>query len=207
MSAEEPDPGGGEHEETGEGQERDPDAAGSEATRRPTTIDGGVAVGGAVVAAAVAGYGSLPGLGIALVGAGLLALGLWYGQRPAVDVAALILFVGVLVGGFGGGSVEATLVGTVGCVVAWDLGQCAIDLGEQLGREADTTRLEAVHVVSSTLIGLVTVSVGYALYVVAADGQPAAALVFLLLAAALVTIGLSARRSKPRRRSRSAGSR
>lgn len=180
----------------------DPDAAGREATRRPTTIDGGVAAGSAVLAAATAAYGSLPAFGAALVGASLLALGLLYGRRPAVDVAALLLFVGVLAGGFAGDSVEATLVGTVACVIAWDLGQCAIDLGEQLGREADTTRLEVVHVASSVLIGVVTVGAGYALYVVAVGGQPAAALVLLLLAAALVTIGLGARRARPGRRSR-----
>lgn len=190
-----------------DGEEGDPDAAGREATRRPTTIDGGAATGGAFLAVAAAGYGSLPGLGVAAVGTVVLALGLRYGRRPAVDAAGLVLLVGVLTGGFEGGSVEATLVGAVGCVVAWDLGQCAIDLGEQLGREADTTRLEVVHVASSALIGLVTVSVGYALYVVAADGQPAAALVFLLLAGALVTIGLGARRSRPQGRSRSIGSR
>lgn len=196
MSGEEDDPAV-DPEEVG-----DPDAAGTEATRRPTTIDAGVAAGSAVLAAAAAAYGSLPAFGATLVGACLLVLGLLYGRRPAVDVAGLALFVGVLAAGFEGGSVEATLVGTVACVVAWDLGQCAIDLGEQLGREADTARLEAIHVASSVLIGVVTVSVGYALYVVAAGGQPAAALVLLLLAAALVTIGLGARRARSGRRSR-----
>ncbi|MCU4740245.1 hypothetical protein OB955_02570 [Halobacteria archaeon AArc-m2/3/4] len=164
-----------------------------ELTRRPALISSAIAAGGAVLAVVAGGYASPVGLGFGIAGAAFLALGFVRGTNSAIDFGSLLLFGGVLVGGYEGGSVELALLGTVGAVVAWDLGQSAIDLGEQLGREAETTRLEAVHVASSVIVGLLAVTVGYTMYVFAADGQPVAAVALLLAAAGLVTIGLGVR--------------
>ncbi|MFC4246321.1 hypothetical protein ACFOZ7_04850 [Natribaculum luteum] len=161
----------------------------SEITRRPTTVGSAVAVVAAVVALA-ASASSTSGLVFGFAGVGVVTVGVTRGRRRAVDIGALALFLGVVTGGLAGGSVEATLLGTVGTVLAWDCGQSAVDLGEQLGREADTWRLEAVHAGSSLLVGLASATIGYAAYVVAGGGQPVAAVVLLLTAAILVTIGL-----------------
>lgn len=167
-------------------------------TRRPALISSAVAATGAILAVVTSGYASIFGLALAVIGASFLALGLARGTHSAIDVACLLLFAGVLASGYEGGSVELALLGTVGTVVAWDLGQSAIDLGEQLGREAQTTRLEAVHVASSAIVGLVAITIGYTLYVFAADGQPVAAVALLLAAASLITIGLGVRYRRSR---------
>ncbi|WP_449289598.1 DUF7519 family protein [Natronobacterium lacisalsi] len=96
----------------------------------------------------------------------------------------------------GAAAVEPTLVGAVATVLAWDRAQAAIDLGEQLGREARTLRLEAVGLASSLVVGLASATVGYAIYVVGSGGQPVSALVLLLLAAVLLTVGLGSKRKR-----------
>lgn len=165
----------------------------SEITRRPTLLAGTIASGGAVCAVAAAGLTSTTGLAVGLVGAALFVAGMGFGSRKTVDLGCLVLFGGVVVGGLDG-ALEVTLLGTVAAVVAWDLGGSAIDLGDQLGRETSTVRLEAVHAASTLVVGLASVTLGYTVYVVAAAGQPVDALVLLLLAGATATLALGARR-------------
>lgn len=173
----------------------------SEITRRPTTIASAVAAAGATVAIVAGSYETAYGLLLGAVGAALLAAGLVRGHRIAVDAGCGVLFLCVVAGGIAGASVEAALLGTIGVVLSWDLGQSAIDLGDQLGREAETRRLELAHAGSSLLVGLTAATVGYAVYTVAADGQPVAAVVLALLAAVFVTTGLGVKRRKTDRRS------
>lgn len=168
----------------------------SEVTRRPTTVASGVAAAGALGALVAGGHASATGLAVGLVGALLLAIGLGGGYRAGIDLGCSGLFGCVVLGGLAGAAVEATLLGTVAAVVSWDLAQSALDLGEQLGREARTRRLEAAHAVSSVLVGLSAAVAGYAVYGFAADGQPLAALVLLLVAGVLVTVGLGTRRRR-----------
>lgn len=166
----------------------------TEPVRRPTVGSATVAGGCALLAVAVAALGSVTALAVAVLGAVAVCLGLVRGVEAVADLGSLGLFAGVIVGALAGSSVEVTLVGAVAAIVAWDLGRSAIDLGAQLGRDADTTRLEAVHAVSSALVGLVTVTVGYALYVFAAAGQPVWGIASLLVAATLLVVGLGVRR-------------
>ncbi|KDE59320.1 hypothetical protein EL22_23190 [Halostagnicola sp. A56] len=166
----------------------------SDVTRRPTSVSRTVAFGGAMVAVLAATVGSIYGFGIGVVGLAVLALGLARGNRDAIDVGSLAIFAGVVAGGLQGESVELTVLATIGTVLAWDLGHDATDLGEQLGREAETARLEAVHVLSSLLIGLVAATLGYGVYVFAAGGQPIAAVVLFVLAGAALVVALGSGR-------------
>ncbi|WP_207891180.1 DUF7519 family protein [Natrarchaeobius oligotrophus] len=170
---------------------------GVELTRRPTKIAGGVSIGAIVIATAAVVATSATGGLLAVAGVGLVAVGLFggrpVGRRRLVDYGSLATFAGVVVAGLEGAAIEPTLLATVAVVVAWDLGGSAIDLGEQLGREADTRRLEVVHAVSSALVGLATVTVGFGTYAVAAGGQPVGAVVLLLLAATFATLALGTR--------------
>ncbi len=168
----------------------------NELTRRPTTLSGSVAVGGAVVAVLAAGIGSVYGLAVGFLGVAVLAFGLSRGRRDAIDIGSLTIFAGVVVSGLQGGSVELTVLATIGAVLAWDLGQDAADLGEQLGRDAETRRLEGVHIVSSLLIGLVAATLGYGVYIFASDGQPVAGVVLLVLAAAFLVVALGSNRQR-----------
>lgn len=165
-------------------------------TRRPTVALGTAAVVAAIAVVLAIGPGSVDALAAGSLGAVVLAVGLVRVRRTAIDVGALVLFAAVVATGLEHHAVEPTIVGTIATVMAWDLGHGAVDLGEQLGREARTLRLEAVHVVSSLLVGLVSGTVGYAVYVVGAGGQPVAAVVLSLLAAVLIVVGLGSRRTR-----------
>jgi hypothetical protein len=167
----------------------------SEITRRPTIRSSAAAGTAALVAVLAAGLGSSVGLAFAAVGAVVFAASLVRGHRRAADVGGIVLFFGVVASGLGTTAVEPTIVGTIATVVAWDVAHGAIDLGEQLGREAETSRLEAVQIVSSLLVGLLAGTAGYAVYVVGAGGQPVAAVVLLVLAALLIVVGFGERRS------------
>ncbi|OVE85182.1 hypothetical protein B2G88_07315 [Natronolimnobius baerhuensis] len=172
-------------------------------THKPTLLSSGVALVAAVVATAVAGLASTTGLGFGAVGALAIGAGLATGGRTFVDVGAVAVFFGVVVAGLEATVVGPTVFGTIAVVLAWDLAHTAIDIGEQLGRETQTRRLEAVAIVSSLLVGLLAGAIGYAVFIAGAGGQPVAMVVLLLLAAALITIGLGKRRQQSgRQRSR-----
>lgn len=177
-------------------------ALGEGVTRRPTvllSIAAAVAVSVGVLSTTV---GPSSAITFGAVGAIIFAVGLVRSHQSALDAGALVVFAGIVVGGLEQTAVEPTVIGTISVVVAWDLGHSAVALGDQLGREAQTRRLEAVHVVSSLLIGLFAGTVGYATYV-AGGNQPVAAAVLLLLAAILLVVGLGRRRDRSAIRNRS----
>lgn len=167
-------------------------------THNPTLLSSGVAIAAVVVATAAAGLGSMTGLGFAAVGALALGIGLAIGGRNLVDGGAVVVFFGIVASGLEATVVAPTVLGTIAVVLAWDLAHAAIDIGEQLGRETPTRRLETVAIVSSVLVGLVSGALGYAVFLAGAGGQPVAMVVLLLLAAALITIGLGKRRADSR---------
>ena len=82
------------------------------------------------------------------------------------------------------------LVGLVMAVVAWDVGQHAVGLGEQVGRAGPTVRAELVHAGTSLGIAGGTAGIAYLLFVAGAGNQPTTALVALLLAAVLIVLAL-----------------
>lgn len=189
------------------GDDEDADGASVDITHKPTRV-ASIAAGVAALVGVAASAGATAGLAFGAVGALVLGAALVLGHRTAADVGAVALFFGVVAGGLEAAPVAATVVGTIATVLAWDFAHTAIDVGEQLGREARTIRLEAVAIGSSLLVGLVTGTVGYAVYVAGAGSQPVAAVVLLLVAALLVTIGLGTDRDgSGSRRGRSSRSR
>ena len=148
--------------------------------RSPARLSAALAVafaGFAVIAAGPEGA-LLGGIGVPLVLAGVV-----FGWRRAVTIGAFVVFAGVVLAGVREAPPEGLLVGTAAVVLAWDLGENAIGLGEQLGRAARTRRAEITHAALATLVGVVAVALGYAVFRLATGGQPLAALVFLLAAA------------------------
>lgn len=141
----------------------------------------------AVAATAVAGP-----LGAVVAAPGLLVvfLGVTRGSRRAVTVGSFVLFVGALVGPVAGSDSPAVLVAVAATVLVWDLGEHAINVGEQLGREADTRSGEVAHAAASTAIGAGAAALGYLLYVAASGRKPLTALVLLLFAAIVLTLVL-----------------
>lgn len=136
------------------------------------------------------GFYSWPALVLGAAGVLVLWVGLLRGTRSAVTTGALGLFVASVVAGARAAPIVPVLTGVVLAVVAWDTGTNAISIGEQLGRSADTTRIEVIHGTATIAVGALTAAVGYAIYRFGAGGQPVAAVVFFLVGAVLLVAAL-----------------
>jgi hypothetical protein len=134
------------------------------------------------------GLASAAGLPFAAVGLVGTAVGLFGASRAWLARGGTLAVAGVLVAGARGAAPEPLLVGLLGAVLAWDVGEHGLGLGEQLGREADTARVEVVHAAASLAVGAGATVVGYGTFLAASGGQPVAALVFLLVG----VVGLAA---------------
>lgn len=161
-----------------------------EVDRSPAITSSALAVVAAGVSVVGTTLGEVSGALAGVAGLVVLGLGLVVASRRAVTAGCGLLFVGILHAGAAGAGPEPLLVGTVGAVVAWDVGDNAIGLGRQLGRAADTRNAELVHAAASLAVGGATAGVGYGVYLAAAAGQPLTALVFLLLGAVVLVSAL-----------------
>ena len=158
--------------------------------RSPARLGRGVSIAAALVALLASGLHSRLALAAGTLGLLLLVAGLVRGSDVAVTVGAFGLFAGAIVAGARGAPPLPVLVSVTSAVLAWDAGSSAISVGDQLGRDADTRRLEAVHLTASVLVGAVTAGVGYGLYRAGTGGRPVAALAFLVVAAVLLVAAL-----------------
>lgn len=143
-----------------------------------------------VLSLGASGYYSWPALVVGTAGFGLLAVGLLRGSNGNVTVGAFGLFVAAITSGAGGAPIGPVLLSVITAVLAWDYGGTAISIGRQLGTEARTGRIEAVHMGASALVGISTAGVGYGLYWAGSGGQPITAVVFLVLAAVFLVLAL-----------------
>ena len=153
-----------------------------EVTRKPTTLSAGLAMLSAVVVMALGGMHSVLAFGIGAMGLAALAPAVVLGSRTAADVGGGILLLAVVATGAVAGEV-VVLAAAVATVLAWDLATNAIEMGEQLGQEADTDRAELVHAGATLVVGTLTAATAFVVYNLATGGQPVTALVLLLLAA------------------------
>ena len=159
-------------------------------------VGGSVALLGVVWGAVLAGdlpdvLQVLPGLlGVALLGAGLVPVR-GRGSRRLVKLGAGFVLVGVLVAGIFRAVPPGTLVaGAVAAVVGWDLGEHAINVGEQLGRAASTWRSEGVHACGAVLVGGSAVLAGNLVDGVGSTGLSLPALALLVIAVILLSVAL-----------------
>ena len=116
--------------------------------------------------------------------------GLVAGEQRSVTDGSGILVVAALISGAAGAPVVATLTGVTGALLALNLGSTALSLGDQLGRQAPTLRLELVHAAASTLVGLGVVTAGTAVHSAAGDGQPTTAVLGLVVAVVVLLLAL-----------------
>ncbi|MBX0324295.1 hypothetical protein EGH21_14795 [Halomicroarcula sp. F13] len=159
-------------------------------------------VGAAVCAVAIGGFGSqggplsellrlVPGfLGLAVLAAALVPVR-GDGSRSLVKLGAGGLFACVVLAGLFQTADLTLLLGTaVGTIVAWDAGEHAIGVGEHLGRGATTWRLEASHVLATTLVGAVGAAVVLFARGFANDGLSLASFAMVFVALVLLTVAL-----------------
>lgn len=128
----------------------------------------------------------LPGVvGLAVLTAGLAAV-LPGRERHFVTAGTGAVLLGVFASGVvSGAPAPRLLAATVATVVAWDLGEQAVNMGEHVGREARTWPVELVHGAASVLVGATAVAAALLVYGADVTGLPLAGL-SALLGAALV---------------------
>lgn len=92
-----------------------------------------------------------------------------------------LVLTGVLItGAYGAVQAELMLVAVGATVLAWDLGQQGISIGEQLGRNTKSNRLQLVHsAISAFVIGFISF-VAYFVYLFMGDGRPAPAVALIV---------------------------
>lgn len=160
-----------------------------EVTRKPTTLSGGLATLAAAAVMVLGATQSVLAFAIGAVGLAALAPAVVFGSRTAADVAGAVLLLSVVALGAVADE-PVVLAAAVATVLAWDLATNAIEMGEQLGREADTDRAELVHAGATLAVGTLTAGTAFAVYNLATGGQPVTALVLLLLAALALSSAL-----------------
>jgi hypothetical protein len=152
---------------------------------RPTVS--AVALVGAVgLLGAIALVAAPEALALGLLGTLLLAAGTATGTDGLVGLGALAGLGGVALGATAGVGVVYLLVATTGTLVAWDGATQALDLGETVGREADSQRALSIHTAVAAGVACLAAGGGYVVYLVVGDGQPVGALVLLLAGAVLL---------------------
>ena len=165
---------------TGDSLSVDADGRVGEVTRRPTLLSRRLALVAGTLVTLLSGLYATAAVVVGLVG----TLALWAatldGRQRLVDAGGAGLLLSTVAAGLAA-PVPVTLACTVGGVVAWDLATNAVDLGEQIGREPDTTRAELAHALATTGVGVVLAGVAYGVYSVGGGGRPAGAVIALLV--------------------------
>lgn len=96
------------------------------------------------------------------------------------------VFAGILITGiFQGTTPIGMLAATVTCVVAWDAGEQAINLGEHVGSEATAWRSWVTHIGATSAVGIAAIAATLGLDALAVTGIPLGGLLILLAAALL----------------------
>jgi len=122
---------------------------------------------GAAIGAFGVGATLLGAVGVALVafqlavaGAlGLAAFNLYAADRLGFSLGATALFLAALVAAAADALAPVVFLGVAAALAVWDLGATSVDLGTQLGREAETRRGEVVHAAGTAIVGAVGVVV------------------------------------------------
>jgi hypothetical protein len=102
----------------------------------------------------------------------------------------LVLFGSVVVAGLLSAPAVALVVAMVGAVLAWDVGENAITVGEQFPETARTWRGELIHAIVSTIVVTVFAIGAFAVYTVSTGGYPLAAVALVVVGALVVLVGL-----------------
>lgn len=82
------------------------------------------------------------------------------------------------------------LASLAAAVVAWDAGEQAINLGEQLGRNARTWSVEVSHTAGTTAFGGLAIGAAMTIHRADVTGLPIESLLLLLAAAVVLMVAL-----------------
>lgn len=128
-------------------------------------------------------YTGMIGLALYALGIGALKQGM---ERRFVTAGVAFVFAGVLVTGvFQGTNTTGMLAATAACVVAWDAGEQAINLGEHVGTGSTAWSAELTHVGATTVVGIAAIVLTLGVHSLDVTGLPLSAFLTLLAAGLL----------------------
>lgn len=161
-----------------------------EPTRRPSAASAAIAV-----CAAFAAVGALLpilsiGLGLTVVGAVSVVVGVAGTRRRYVTLGSGLQAAGIILAAVTGTAVLQIVIALGAAVVAWDVGQHAIGVGKQVGAGAVVMRGEIVRALASVAVVVATIAIATIIYSVVGGEYPVTALGSLLLAAVLFLVVL-----------------
>lgn len=156
----------------------------------PARLSAGLSLALAALAALALLSASTTGLLAGVVACALLAPGVVRADRRLVDAGAATLAVGVAVAGIEGAPPVPLVVAAAATVAAWDVGENAISVGEQLGRAADTRRAELVHAGATGSVAAGTAVVGVVGFRLTTSSQPVTTVAVLVVAVVALTAAL-----------------
>ena len=151
----------------------------------PSNVGQGLTLAAALVAA-IALTPVPVAVGVGVLATAVFAVGLRRESRRLLDTAAGTLVAALLVGGVYGVPAELLVLSTATAVLAWDVADNALTVGEQLGRAARAERLELVHAAATLTVAVVGSAFAYGVYQLAGGGRPLLAVVLLLLGSTLI---------------------
>lgn len=150
-----------------------------------------VGLTGGAVAVATLALALVPGAGLLAFAGGVLAVaGTARGSRRVLGLGVVLQLAAGLFAGAAALTPGLLLVGILGAVLGWDIGEQSINVTQQLGADATAVRSVVVHAAASTLVGAVSIVVVYATYLVSAGGQPLSALAAFLVGGGLVLLAM-----------------
>jgi hypothetical protein len=153
----------------------------------PSLVGLGVAVAATLAAVALTAVSPLAlladGAGVVLIGVGLVLQ-----ARPAITLAAVALFAGVVTAALAGAPTTTLLAATVAVALAYDASENALSVARD-ARRAGSARVELVHAASVMVLAGVAGLAGLVAYRLSGGGS-ALGVVALLAGGVLVIIGL-----------------
>lgn len=151
---------------------------------RPARLSAALAVTVAALALPALAVVATSPAAVALAGITLLALGVFRGHLTAVTIGAAVSLLAVLAAAAltgPTGPILPVVLAATATIAAWDLGEYAVVLGRQVGRDARTRNAELTHAMLSILTFTAGTTAVLVVYRLAADGRPVTALVALLV--------------------------
>lgn len=124
------------------------------------------------------------------VGIGLLLISVIRGSSRIFTIGIAMLFGGIVIAGMIGMAPMFLLVAAFLVAIVWDVGQNGFTIAEEVGKGVPTLRIELIHLISSIVVLVAGVSIGYAVFLTVSGGQPAIALVALLVGVVVLLIAL-----------------
>ena len=157
---------------------------------RPTAISWAIGLIAIVMATIVLAAGELIG-GLLAGFAGLIFLiAVGRSDRSVFNIGIAVLVLALIAAAITPTPPTSVLVATILAVIAWDQFETAFTLGEQIGVNQPTARLEIFNAGTTALVGAIGGGIIYIGFLLIPTGWPLTAIIVMLIAALFVLLAI-----------------